>query len=153
MSEYSETRFMSVWVKVFWKMSFGTNLIKKKKCYVVQSFLISELKIRVCEPLPNSFGGCSVTQSCLNLWPQGLQHARLPYPSPSPGAFSNSCPLSWWCHPAISSSVTLFSCPQSFPASGSFPMSWLFTSDGQSIGASALASLLPMNIQGLFPLG
>jgi len=154
MSEYSETRFMSVWVKVFWKMSFGTNLIKKKKCYVVQSFLISELKIRVCEPLPNSFGGCSVTQSCLNLWPQGLQHARLPYPSPSPGAFSNSCPLSWWCHPTMSSFFTHFSsCPQSFPTSGSFPMIPLFASGGQIIGVSALASVVLINIQEWFPLG
>ena len=87
-----------------------------------------------------------------NLWPHGLQHARLPCPLPSPGACSNSCPLSLWCHPTISSSVIPFSsCPQSFPASGSFLMSWLFVSGGQSIGASA--SVLPMNIQDWFPLG
>ena len=87
-------------------------------------------------------------------WPHGLQHARLPCPSPVPGACSNSCPLSWWCHPTISSSIDPFSsCLQSFPALGSFPMSWLFTSDSQSIGASALASVLPVNIQGLFPVG
>ena len=84
-------------------------------------------------------------------WPHGLQHARLPCPSPSPGVSSNSCPLSQWCHPTISSSATLFSCSLSFPASGSFPMSWLFTSGGQSIRASA--SFLAINIQGWFPLG
>ena len=73
-----------------------------------------------------------------SLWPHGLQHTRLPYPSLSLGACSNSCPLSQWCHPTISFSVVPFSCsPQSFPASGSFPMSWLFTSGVQSIGASA----------------
>ena len=86
--------------------------------------------------------------------PHGLQHARLPCPSLSPRVCSNSCPLSQWCHPTISSSVVPFSsCPQSFPASGSFPMSQLFPSGGQSIGASASTSVLPMNIQGWFPLG
>ena len=85
---------------------------------------------------------------------RGLQHSRLPCPSLSPRVCSNSCPLSWWCHPTISSSVTpVSSCPQSFPASGSFPVSWLFTSGALSIGASALASVLPMNIQDWFPLG
>ena len=83
--------------------------------------------------------------------PHGLQHARLLYPSPTTRAFSNSCSLSWWCHLTILSSVTPFSCLQSFPASGSFPMSQFFTSGGQSIGASA--SALPMNIQDWFPLG
>ena len=83
-----------------------------------------------------------------------LQYARLPCPSPSPGACSNSCPLRWWCHPTISSSVAPFSsCLQSFPESGSFPMSQLFRSDDQSMGASALASILPMKIQGWFLLG
>ena len=85
--------------------------------------------------------------------PNGLQHARLPCPSLSPRACSNSCPLSWWCHKTISSSVIPFSCLQSFPASGSFPMSQLFTSGGQSIGVTASASVLPMNIQDWFPLG
>ena len=89
-----------------------------------------------------------------SLWPHGLQHARLPCPSLSPGVCSNSCPLSQCYHPTISFSVTPFSShPQSFPASGSFPMSWLFTSGGQSVEASASASVLPMNIQGWFPLG
>ena len=87
-----------------------------------------------------------------SLWPHGLRHARLPCPSPSPWVYSNSCPLSQWCHPTISSYVIPFSsCLQSFPASGSFPMSWLFSSGGQSIGASA--SVLPVNIQGWFHLG
>ena len=86
--------------------------------------------------------------------PHGLQHARLCCPSPSPRVCSNSCLLSRWCHPTISSSVAPFSsCLQSFPASGSFPVSQLFASGGQSIGASASASVLPMNIQDWFPLG
>ena len=88
-----------------------------------------------------------------SLWTHGLPYASLPCPSLSPGVCSNSCPLSWWCHPIISSSLTPFSCPQSFPASGSFPMSRLFASGGQNIGASASASVLPMNIPGWFPLG
>ena len=89
-----------------------------------------------------------------SLWLHGLQHTRLPCLSLSPGACSNSCPLSLWCHKIISSSVIPFSsCLQSFPTSGSFPMSWLFAAGGQSIGASVLASVLPMNIQGWFPLG
>ena len=93
-----------------------------------------------------------VAQSYPTLRPHGLQHARLPCPSLSPRVCSNSCPLSWWCHPTISSSVSpLSSCTQSFPASGSFPVSQYFTSGSQSIGASA--SVLPMNIQGWFPLG
>ena len=88
-----------------------------------------------------------------SLQPHGLQHVRLPYPSPILGACSNSCPLSWWCHPTISSSVIPFSFLQSFPASGSFPMSQFFTSGGQSTGASTSASVLPMNFQDWFPLG
>ena len=83
----------------------------------------------------------------------GLQHARLPCPSPSPGVWSNSCPLSQWCHSTISSSATPFSGLQSFPASGSLPVSRLFTLDGQSIETSSSASVLQMNIWGLFPLG
>jgi len=84
----------------------------------------------------------------------GLQHARLPYPSLCPRVHSNSCPLNWWCHPTISSSVTPFSSfLQSFPSSGSFAMSQLFASGGQSIQASAWALFLPKTIQGWFPLG
>ena len=91
---------------------------------------------------------CSVMSD--SLWPHGLQHASLPCPSPTP--YSNSCPSSWWCHPTISSSVIPFSsCLQSFPASGSFPMSQFFASGGQTIGVSA--SVLPLNIRDWFPLG
>ena len=89
-----------------------------------------------------------------SLWPYGLQHARAPCPSPTPGVYSNSCPLSRWCHPTISSSVVpFFSCLQSFPASGSFQMSQLLTSGDQSFGVSASTSVLPMNTQDWFPLG
>ena len=89
-----------------------------------------------------------------SLWPHGLQHARLPCPSLTPGVYSNSCPLSRWCRPTISSSVISFSsCLQSSPASGSFPMSHFFTSGDQSIGVSASASVLSVNIQEWFPLG
>ena len=86
-----------------------------------------------------------------SLWPHGLQHTRFPCPSLSPRVCSNSCPLSQWCCPTISSSVNLFSCPQYFPGSGSFPVSQLFASGGQNIGASA--TVLPVNSQGWFPLG
>ena len=87
------------------------------------------------------------------LWPCELQHARPPCPPPTPGAHPNSCPLSQWCHPTISSSVIPFSsCPQSFQASGSFPMIQFFASGGQTIGVSASTSVLPMNIQDWFPL-
>ena len=89
-----------------------------------------------------------------SLQPHGLQHTRLLCPSLPPGVCSNSCPVSRWCHLTILSSATLFSfCLQSFPASGSFPVSWLFQSGGQTIGASASASVLQMNIQDWFPLG
>ena len=89
-----------------------------------------------------------------SLWPHEPQHARPPCPSPTPKVHSDSCPLSQWCHPAISSSVVPFSsCPQSFPASGSFQMSQFFTSGGQSIGVSASTSVLPMNTQDWSPLG
>ena len=88
------------------------------------------------------------------LWPHRLQHARPPCPSPTPRAYSNSCPSCRWCHPTISSSVIPFSsCLQSFPASGSLPVSQFFVSGGQNIGVSASASVLPMNIQNWFPLG
>ena len=89
-----------------------------------------------------------------SLWPHESQHARPPCPSPTTGVHSNLCPLSQWCHPAISSSIVPFSsCPQSLPASGSFPMSQLFAKGGQSIVVSALASVLPMNTQDWSPLG
>ena len=102
--------------------------------------------------------GCSVQFSCSvmsnSLRPHEPQHTRPPCPSPTPRIHPNPCPLSQWHHPTISSSVIPFSsCPQSFPASGSFQMSQLFTSGGQSIGASASTSVLPMNTQDWSPLG
>ena len=105
----------------------------------------------------NLFHQHSVQFSCTvmsnSLWPHGLQHARPSCPSPTPRGYWNSCPLSRWCHPAISSSVVPFcSCLQSFPASGSFQMSQFCASSGQSFGASASTSVLPMNIQDWFSL-
>ena len=112
----------------------------------------------MCSDIEMIFSSSSVQFSCsvmsYSLWPPGLQHARRPGPSPTPGTYSNSCPSSWWCHPTISSSVIPFSsCLQSFPASGSFLRSQFFASGGQSIGVSASESVLPMNIQDWFPLG
>ena len=107
----------------------------------------------------NIFSSVQFTRSVMSnsLQPHELQHTRPPCPSPTPGVHSNSCPLSQWCHPAISSSVVLFStCPQSLPASESFPMGQLFTSGGQTNGVwstGALASVLPMNTQDWSPLG
>ena len=109
-----------------------------------------------CQYLSNWDGICQFCRSVMfdSLRPHGLQHARLPYPSPTPRAYSNSCPSCRWCHPTISSSVRPFSsCPQSLPASGSFLMSQCFASGGQSIEVSASASVFPMNIQEWFPLG
>ena len=106
----------------------------------------------ICRAEDSQFS--SVAQSCPTLGRHEPQHGRPPCPSPTPGVHSNSRPSSQWCHPAISSSVVPFaSCPQSLPASGSFPMSQLFAWGGQSIGVSASASVLPMHIQGWFPLG
>ena len=95
---------------------------------------------------------CSVTSD--SLWPHGLQHTRLSFPSLSPRVSAELCPLSQWCHPTTSfSDVHFCSCPQSFPASGSFPVSWHFTSGGQGFGALASASVFPMNIQSWFTVG
>ena len=107
-------------------------------------------------PLPLSLSSVQFSRSVVSdsLWPHESQHARPPCISPTPRVYSNSCPSSRWCHPAISSSVIPFSsCPQSLPASGSFPMNQLFTSGGQSIRVSASASVLPMNTQAWSPLG
>ena len=115
------------------------------------NFIVTHCMWYTCELL---FCCCLAAKSCWTpLWPHRLQHTRLPCPSPSPRACSNSCPLSRWCHPIISSSVVPFSsCLQSFPASGSFPISQFFESGGQSTRASASAAVLPMNIQDWFPL-
>ena len=108
-------------------------------------------KSLVCINKLCQFSGSVVSDS---FRPHGLQHTRPPCPSPTPGVYSNSCPSHRQCHPTISSSVVpSSSCPQSFPASGSFPMSQFFASGGQSIGVSASVSVLPVNIQDWFPLG
>ena len=109
-----------------------------------------------CPFLWNQFSAVKFSRSAMSdsLQPCGLQQTRTPCPSPTPGVYLNSCPLSWWCYPIISSSVIPFSSHlQSFPASGSFPMSQLFASSGQSTGVSASALVLLMNIQDWFPLG
>ena len=125
--------FKSIFLNLLWKYMVFLNWIE------MMVFPFSQLS---CLVVSNS------------LWPHGLQHAGLPCPSPTPKACSNSCPASRWCHPTISSSVVPFSsCLQSFPASGSFPVSQFFASDGQSIRVSASASVPPMNIQDWFPLG
>ena len=138
-----------LWVTVlgilcFWSwvtLSFQNPLKKKKKVKDLWTCCISSVHF-----------SCSVVSN--RLWSRGLQHARLPCASPTPRAWSNSCPSSQWCHTTISSSVVPFSsCLQSCPASGSFPVSLFFVSGSQSIGVSASASVLPMNIQGWFPLG
>ena len=98
-------------------------------------------------------GSVQCSRSVMSHGPHGPQQARPPCPSPALRVYPNPCPLSQWCHPTISSPVVPFSRPQSFPASGSFSMSWFLPSGSQSIGASASASVLPMNIQGWFPLG
>ena len=118
-------------------------------------FLAPELSFKYLV-ISSSMHLCSFQFSCSvvsdSLRPHESQHGRPPCPSPTPGVHSNSCPSSRWCHPATSSSVTPFSsCPQSLPASGSFPMSQFFSSGGQSIGVSASTSVLPMNIQHWFP--
>ena len=112
-----------------------------------------DLKIIALTPKPNSSVQFSRSVVSDSLWPHESQHTRPPWPSsPTPGVYPNSCPSSRWCHPAISSSVVLFSsCPQSLPESESFPMSQLFASGGQSIGVSASVSVLPMNTQGWSP--
>ena len=120
---------------------------------ILQARILEWVVISLLKPCSLSVQfSCSVVSDSLR--PHGLQHAKPPCPSPTPGVYSNSCPLSRWCHPTISSSVIPFSSHlQSFPASGSFQMSQFFASGGQSIGLSASASVLPMNIRDWFPLG
>ena len=122
------------------------------------SFCWKKLKDTIIIALPTNMGFSSVqfSHSVMSdsLWPHESQHDRPPCPSPTPGVHPNSCASSQWCHPVISSSVVPFSsCPQSLPASGSFPMNQLFTWGGQSTGVSASASVLPMNTQDWSPLG
>ena len=116
----------------------------------VMSLVFNMLSRLVIAFLPrNSSVQFSHSDMSDSLWPHGLQHARPPCPSPTPGVYSNSCPLSWWCH----STVPFSACPWSFPASGSFQMNQLFASGGQSIGVSASTSVLPMNSSDWPPLG
>ena len=128
----SQMSFLLCW------SAFYSYFIERKYSY----------RLKYCVAVQFSCSGVSDS-----LRPHELQHTRPPCPSPTPGVHSNSCPSSWWCHPVISSSVAPFSsCPQSLPASGSFPMSQLFAWGGQSTGVSALASFLPMNTQDWSPL-
>ena len=129
--------YLNDWAQLIWDI----NLYKNNFGFVRIKYVISSLQF-----------SCSVMSDSLQ--PHESQHARPPCPSPTPGVHSNSSASSWWCHPAISSSVIPFSsCPQSLPESGSFPMSQLFVWGGQSTGVSALASYLPMNTQDWSPLG
>ena len=130
--------------KIFWYF-WSTVLIIE----ILVDILVASIH-GVHFPLSVQFSRSVVSDS---LRPHELQHTRPPCPSPTPGAYSNSCPSSRWCHQAVSSSAVPFSCPQSLPASGSFPMSQLFAWGGQSNGVSASTSVLPMNTQDWFPLG
>ena len=154
-STYHEVMGPDAMIFIFWTLSFKTAFSLSSLTFNERLFSSSLLSaIRVM-----SYCMSVVAQSlnCVRLFAtHGLQHARLPCASPSPGVCSNSYPSSWWCHPTISSSVIPFSsCLQSFPTSRSFPMSQFFASCDQSIGpsASASASVFPMNIDGWFPLG
>ena len=148
------------WIlEIYWEIRFKCFYQKgkrKMKQYVGINMLISlTIVITLHMYVTYTFSQfISAAQLCPTLRPHGLQLARPPCPSPTPGVYSNSYPLSQWYHPTISSSVVPFSsCLQSFPASGSFPMSPFFTSGGQSIGVSDSASVLPKNTQDWFPLG
>ena len=124
--------WLSGWTELNWTEAFGK--LKDSWLQEYSCFSVAKLCPTLCDP-------------------HGLQHTSLPCPPLSPRVYSNSCPLSWWCHPTISSSATPFSsCPQSFPASGSFPVSWLFGSGGQSTGTSTSAKVFIMIIQDRFPL-
>ena len=140
--------------KLFLSETTRINLFLKNLSIVdLQSFRCTAKWFSyICVCIQFSQFSHSVVSDCLR--PHELQHARSPCPSPTPRIHPNSCPSSRWCHPAISSSVVPFSsCPQSLPASGSFPMSQFFASGGQSIGVSALASVLPKKSQDWSPLG
>ena len=129
---------------------WGTfNWLFSEDCVFNENIAILSATVEVCSSSVRF--GCSVMSD--SLWPHGLQHARPPCPSPTPRVYSNLCPLSRWCHPTISSSVVPFSCLQSFPTSGSFQMSQLFASGGQSTRVSASTSVFAMNTQDWSPLG
>ena len=149
-SGYIYLLYIYIYIYTFFKETFPNHRSRTVIFWAV--FIVPVVTaITTCHYFYVQFS-CSVVSDSLQ--PHGLQHVRPHCPSPTPGACSNSCPSSQWCHPTISSSVIPFSsCLQSFPASGSFQMSQFFTSGGQSIGVSASASVLPMNIQDWFPLG
>ena len=134
-----------------------SELSEKKSDTTVKQERLQCLGVPIVEhQLQHSPSSVQFSRSVMSdsLWPHEPQHTRPPCPLPTPGVYPNSCPLTWWCHPAISSSFFPFiSCPQSFPASGAFPMSQLFTSGGQSIGVLASTWVLPMNTQDWSPLG
>ena len=141
----------AVWTKV-WLMCLNHYVPLPPDSILFIGFLCKFGNIPKALQVSSVQFSCSVMSDSLR--PHGLQHARLPCPSLTPGAYSNSWPLGWWCHPTISSSVVPFSsCLQSFPASGFFQMSQFFASGSQSIGVLASTSVLPMNIQDWFPLG
>ena len=134
-----------LWIPKSMQPTFSKPFLRCKERYKIMSCSIESISQRLL------FFSHSVASD--SLWPHGLQYVRLPCPSLSPRVCSNSCPSGWWCHSTISSSITHYSsCPQSFSATRSFPVSQLFTSGSQSIGASASASVLPMNIHYWFPL-
>ena len=124
--------------------------VKSLNICIYCKIIITISLVNICHRISVQFSHSVISDS---LWPHGLQHAKLPCPSPTPRAYSNSYPLRWWCHPTISSCRPFSSFLQSLPASGSFPVNWVFTSGDWSIGALASASVLPMNIQDWFPLG
>ena len=154
---------MSVWMSFIFGLDIffdlcGFMFLSYQFSNIFGAFVQSRKKnktaflLRKCSTLSLVEFSCSVMSDSLR--PYGLHAARLPCLSPTPGACSNLCPLSWWCHPTSSSFVVLYSfCLQSFPASGSFPVSEFFSSGGHSIGVSASATVLPMNIEDWFPLG
>ena len=140
-----------VWITHITQYQKGNNPIKKwaedlNRCFFAKKTCRRSSSVQLVQ--------FSYSVASDSLWPHGLQHTRFPCPSPTPRAYSNSCRSSRWCHPTISSSVVPFSFHlQSFPASGSVPVSPFFASGSQSIGVSASTSVLPMNTQDWFPLG
>ena len=135
-------------ILVFFVFLCFVFIFKNQTCQLCKRLTLQRLRVGKGRGLSVQFSRSIVS----TLWPHESQHARPPCPSPTPGVQSNSCPSCRWCHPAISSSVVPFSsCPQSLPASESFPMSQIFTWGGQSIGVSALASFLPKNTQDWSP--
>ena len=130
-----------------WERQSSTHVVMVVILYCMAKFCFSKIVPGIKQMVLYFICCCSMAQSCSTLWPHELQHTRFPCPSLSPRVCSNSCSLNWWCHPTTLSSVTPFFCPQSFPVSGSFAISQLFASGGQSIGVSVSASVL----QGWFP--